>query len=81
MTPTPFDPLAALDEEVERFTKTNLFTPMEVTGFYLQARCVVGELKRAREELQTLRARVKHQSSHIKYLEQQIDAYEEDAIP
>jgi hypothetical protein len=52
----PYDPVKCLQEEVDRFKKTNTFTPMEVTGFYIQAAVVLDELARERE----LTARLKH---------------------
>lgn len=36
-------PAQCLREEVERFKATNTFTPMDVTGFYLQAAVVLNE--------------------------------------
>lgn len=42
-------PLQCLNEEIQRFKATNQFSPMLVTGFYLQAACVVTELNETRE--------------------------------
>lgn len=39
-----YDPVTALREEVERFKATNTFTPMLVTGFYIQAGVVLNKL-------------------------------------
>ena len=47
-------PVTSLQAEVERFFKTNTFTPMEVTNFYVQARCAltyIDELETALQEL------------------------------
>lgn len=60
-----YDPLDSLEKEVERFMRTNLFTPMEVTGFYIQARCVISELKEARKENEYLRKVRDRQSAII----------------
>lgn len=51
MTPTAkymsdYNPAACLRSEVERFKATNRFTPMEVTGFYVQAAVVLDEHQR-----------------------------------
>lgn len=49
-----YDPLDCLDKEIQRFKSTNQFSPMLVTGFYLQAACVVTELKESRELINAL---------------------------
>jgi hypothetical protein len=53
-----YDPLTCLEDEIKRFMRTNTFTPMEVTGFYLHARCVVSDVKQLRTENAALRAEV-----------------------
>jgi hypothetical protein len=40
-----YNPAQCLREEVVRFKATNRFTPMEVTGFYIQAAVVLDEHK------------------------------------
>jgi hypothetical protein len=44
-----YDPVDSLDSEVKRFFKTNTFTAMEVTNFYMQARLVLTELAREQD--------------------------------
>ena len=39
-----YDPVECLREEVNRFKATNTFTPLLVTGFYVQAGCVLNEI-------------------------------------
>lgn len=75
-----YDPLDSLEKEVERFMQTNLFTPMEVTGFYIQARCVISELKQARKENEYLRKVRDRQSAIIRRQEETINEYEEKWI-
>jgi hypothetical protein len=41
-----YNPSKCLREEVERFKSTNRFTPMDVTGFYIQAAVVLDEHRR-----------------------------------
>ena len=48
-------PAQCLREEVERFKRTNRFTPMEVTGFYLQAAVVLYEHETMVKALQAIR--------------------------
>ena len=45
-----YDPLDSLEKEVSRFMDTNRFNGMQVTGFYIQSRCVINELKELRKE-------------------------------
>ena len=49
-----YNPAQCLREEVERFKATNRFTPMEVTGFYIQAAVVLDEHRRMVEALKQL---------------------------
>lgn len=44
-----------LREEVARFKRTNRFTPMEVTGFYIQAAVVLDEHEAMVKALRTIR--------------------------
>ena len=76
----PYDPLNSLDREVERFMRTNLFTPMEVTGFYIQARCVISELRQLRQENEHLRNVRDRQHEIIRRHERTINQYEEQAV-
>ena len=76
----PYDPLVSLDREVERFMRTNLFTPMEVTGFYIQARCVISELRQLRQENEYLRKVRDRQHEIIRRHERTINQYEEQAV-
>ena len=76
----PYDPLVSLDREVERFMRTNLFTPMEVTGFYIQARCVISELRQLRQENEHLRKVRDRQHEIIRRHERTINQYEEQAV-
>ena len=46
-----YNPIDALKEECERFKKTNTFNPMQVTGFYIQAACVISEVERTQVKL------------------------------
>ena len=75
-----YDPLVSLDREVERFMRTNLFTPMEVTGFYIQARCVISELRQLRQENEHLRKVRDRQHEIIRRHERTINQYEEQAV-
>lgn len=75
-----YDPLDSLEKEVERFMQTNLFTPMEVTGFYIQARCVISELKQARKENEYLRNVRERQSAIIRQRERDVIELEEQVI-
>jgi hypothetical protein len=50
-----YNPAQCLRAEVERFKATNTFTPMEVTGFYLQAAVVLHEHRRMVEALKEIR--------------------------
>jgi hypothetical protein len=79
-TPTdkPYDPLDSLEAEVARFMQTNTFTPMEVTGFYLQSRCVISELKLARKELEVLRTVSARQNATIRRIEADVVKVEEE---
>lgn len=52
-------PSQCLREEVQRFKRTNTFTPMEVTGFYIQAAVVLDEHAAMVEELADLRTLLK----------------------
>lgn len=47
---TDYDPVECLRQEVKRFKETNTFTPMQVTGFYIQAAVVLDILDRLRIE-------------------------------
>lgn len=49
-----YNPAQCLLAEVERFKATNRFTPMEVTGFYIQAAVVLDEHRRMVEALRQL---------------------------
>ena len=51
-----YNPLTALEKEVNRFLATNQFTPMQVTNFYIQARVVINDFKRMEKELERLRS-------------------------
>src|SRR5688500_19512741 len=53
-----YDPEKSLRQEVERFMATNLFTPMDVTNFYAQARVVLNDYKRAREYIAELERKI-----------------------
>ena len=46
-----YNPEKCLRAEVERFKATNRFTPMDVTGFYIQAAVVLDEYRRMVEAL------------------------------
>jgi hypothetical protein len=50
-----YDPVECLRAEVQRFYDTNTFTPMLVTNFYAQARCVITEIEMLRGEVKMLR--------------------------
>jgi hypothetical protein len=50
-----YNPAQCLRAEVERFKATNRFTPMDVTGFYLQAAVVLAEHRRMVEALKEIR--------------------------
>ena len=50
-----YNPAKCLREEVERFKATNRFTPMDVTGFYIQAAVVLDEHRRMVEALRLFR--------------------------
>ena len=50
-----YNPAQCLRAEVERFKATNRFTPMEVTGFYIQAAVVLDEHRRMVEALKEIR--------------------------
>jgi ribosomal protein S7 len=49
------NPAQCLRAEVERFKATNRFTPMDVTGFYIQAAVVLDEHRRMVEALKLFR--------------------------
>jgi ribosomal protein S7 len=49
-----YNPAQCLRAEVERFKATNRFTPMDVTGFYIQAAVVLDEHRRMVEALRQL---------------------------
>jgi len=49
-----YNPAQCLLTEVERFKATNRFTPMDVTGFYIQAAVVLDEHRRMVEALKQL---------------------------
>ena len=76
----PYDPLESLNREVDRFMRTNIFTPMEVTGFYIQARCVIAELRSLRTENEHLRNVRDRQAAIIRRHEKTINEYEEQAV-
>lgn len=61
-----YDPVKCLREEVERFKRTNKFTPMLVTGFYLQAAVVLDEHARLTAEIASLRSQLLTFSTHEK---------------
>jgi len=50
-----YNPAQCLRAEVERFKATNRFTPMDVTGFYIQAAVVLDEHRRMVEALKEIR--------------------------
>jgi phage shock protein A len=50
-----YDPVKCLQEEVDRFKRTNRFTAMDVTGFYIQAAVVLDEITRLRAEIEEWR--------------------------
>ena len=50
-----YNPAQCLRVEVERFKATNRFTPMDVTGFYIQAAVVLDEHRRMVEALKEIR--------------------------
>jgi len=75
-----FDALDALETEVERFMRSNRFTPMEVTGFYIQARCVISELKQLRTENEYLRNVRDRQAAIIRRREADVIELEEQII-
>jgi len=50
-----YNPAQCLRAEVERFIATNRFTPMDVTGFYIQAAVVLDEHRRMVEALKLFR--------------------------
>ena len=50
-----YNPAQCLRAEVERFKATNRFTPMDVTGFYIQAAVVLDEHRRMVEALHEIR--------------------------
>ncbi|HEU4340030.1 MAG TPA: hypothetical protein VFU31_00520 [Candidatus Binatia bacterium] len=49
-----YNPAQCLREEVNRFKATNRFTPMLVTGFYIQAAVVLNEHEEMRRALQVI---------------------------
>ena len=53
-----YDPVKTLREEVDRFKATNTFTPMFVTGFYIQAGCVLNRLEETERELEAANSRI-----------------------
>ena len=58
MDNTRYDPLDSLEKEVVRFMATNQFNAMDVTGFYIQSRCVINELKELRKENERMKYRI-----------------------
>ena len=50
-----YNPAQCLRAEVARFKATNRFTPMDVTGFYIQAAVVLDEHRRMVEALKEIR--------------------------
>jgi hypothetical protein len=65
-----YDPLYCLEREGNRFLETNTFTPMDVTGFYIQAMCVISEAQRLREENKALRDIICKRQQQIASLEE-----------
>jgi hypothetical protein len=51
-----YDPVQCLREEVVRFKATNRFTPMEVTGFYIQAAVVLNYVEALEETIRAIKA-------------------------
>lgn len=49
-----YNPVRCLSDEVKRFKATNRFTPMQVTGFYIQAAVVLDYLRELEETLDQL---------------------------
>lgn len=49
-----YNPVQCLQEEVRRFKATNRFTPMDVTGFYIQAAVVLDYVRELEESLNRL---------------------------
>lgn len=61
-----YDPLECLEAEVKRFRETNTFTPLYVTGFYIQAGCVISEIRELRKENEHLRMVLDRQTSILR---------------
>ena len=59
-----YNPAECLRKEVERFKATNRFTPMDVTGFYIQAAVVLDEHRRMVEALREIRDTGYNNNSH-----------------
>lgn len=49
-----YNPVASLQEEVNRFKATNRFSPMLVTHFYIQAACVLDYVRHLEETVDRL---------------------------
>ena len=49
-----YNPVQCLREEVQRFKASNRFTPMQVTGFYLQAAVVLDYVRDLEETIDRL---------------------------
>lgn len=78
-TSADYDPLECLSAEVERFKATNQFTPMLVTGFYLQAACVITELRAARKLIKKQREALEADALADKLFER-AEAHREESI-
>lgn len=50
-----YEPVEEFRKEVKRFCDTNTFSPLTVTNFYVQGRCVLSEIDHLRKENEELR--------------------------
>ena len=57
-------PVKSLGEEVSRFMETNTFNAMQVTNFYMQARCVINEIQLKNSKIQELE-KENHQAARL----------------
>ena len=62
-----YNPAQCLWAEVRRFKATNRFTPMEVTGFYIQAAVVLDEHRTMAEALHAI-LNVSNTDKYIRHL-------------
>ena len=60
-----YNPAQCLRAEIARFKATNRFTPMDVTGFYIQASIVLDEHRRMIEALREIKELGYNNNSHL----------------